>query len=982
MPSTFTRLCTAYTNLHSSIHRESFLTKCLDLQLLPKGFRLQFNLAHKPTCDKVYDDIRQVLNKASSDILKIVRDDVSLSVKNNTCIFENIWKDDDTTLNDYEQVIACKSSFIDKQAAAQHRKLTVLINESSENQVNSTIVNDGSFKLCAFNFVNGKRRNRQRVRKRRCKKSSTKRNRKVHKKSSFVPSEDDKKKFDPIVLAENIQLSKDQIDICRLPDCFAPTPKEPIDVSDQLVGTHAWAERLRWHRFYNKETEGNVINSETNIKENIFEDVPFEKKPWYQPTTRSAPREDHALELFIDTCMNDFLNPKNRRKIRDNLTSGQRKALNELKQLPITHGAACRFADKEGVTVITDLKEDDEKIKSFLHDENQYDILPSDPSKSIGSKVKKWAKRWKTNGQIDDDVATYVSNTEKSHPAKCKPLVKTHKPKPYPYRLLLAGSGTPVQPISKFVQIAISHLTNFLPYQVIDTKEFLQKIDKINQKFSPLPASARLVICDVVSLYPSVDNTMGVPAVEKALVEHPSKLQVSKECIVQALDLALTNNVCSYTDADGTTTVAAPNKGTAMGPCHACDYVDVFMGELDNKLVEDAPVPLLSSTLPLEERENHSSCDWSRFRDDGFVILPDESDIPVFENHLQNLHPDIHWTVSSGREAEYLDVKLKISEDGSIKTDVFSKNCHSYLPPSSCHNPTVFKGLAVGMGTRLRMLCSDDQILEERLVEYAKHLAVSGWDYDVALTDLRKGASKDRDTVLHGARKNKNRKKKIAWVTTYDPRVPSKSSIIKKNLHILYQNEENKNIFKKGVIIGADKKRKNLGDIYKPSVPKRIIQNGPQEEPGFFPCGKCDTCAHSRRVKELVSPRDGRRWFIKQHLTCRTPQVIYLLFCKIHNEYYTGSTKNLRSRWAQHKSDIKLKREKKCRLTQHVLRVQHPRDVDVPFLEIFAVEAVEREEDFLERELYWQANFGTVFKGFGLNFRKDLNTVLKRRIEF
>ena len=178
------------------------------------------------------------------------------------------------------------------------------------------------------------------------------------------------------------------------------------------------------------------------------------------------------------------------------------------------------------------------------------------------------------------------------------------------------------------------------------------------------------------------------------------------------------------------------------------------------------------------------------------------------------------------------------------------------------------------------------------------------------------------------------------------------------------------------------RKEKNLGDIYKPSVPKRIIQNGPQEEPGFFPCGRCDTCAHSRAVKELVSPRDGRRWLIKQHLTCKTPFVIYLLFCKIHNEYYTGSTKNLKFRWAQHKSDIKLKRENKCRLTQHVLRLQHPEDVDVPFLEIYAVEAVEREEDLLQRELFWQANFGTVFKGSGLNFRKDLNTVLKRRIEF
>ena len=284
------------------------------------------------------------------------------------------------------------------------------------------------------------------------------------------------------------------------------------------------------------------------------------------------------------------------------------------------------------------------------------------------------------------------------------------------------------------------------------------------------------------------------------------------------------------------------------------------------------------------------------------------------------------------------------------------------------------------MGTRLRMLCSDDEVLEKRILEYAKHLAVSGWSYDVALADLQKGASKDRRSVLHGARKKK--KKKIAWVTTYDPRLPSKPSIIQKNIHLLYQNEENRNIFEKRMIIGADRRRKNLGDIYKPSVPKRTIGHGPREEPGFFPCGKCDTCAHSRVVKQLISPRDGRRWLIRQHLNCRTPFVVYLLFCKIHNQYYTGSATNLRFRWANHKSDINNRKEKKCRLTQHVLRLQHPADVDMNFLEIYAVEAVEREEDLLRREIFWQANFGTMFKGSGLNFRKDLNTVLKRRVEF
>ena len=238
MPSKFTKFCTAYTNLQSSILRQTFLSKCADLQLLPKGFRLNFNLAYKPTCTKVYDDIRKTLNTASSEILKIAFEDVSLTVKNHTRTFDNTWNEEDTTLCDYEQVVACKSSFINNLEAVQNRKLIVLINELLSEQTlrNDSDVNNGSFRLCASKFVNVERRHRHRVRKRHQKKNNKKRSDNSHVTSSFIPSEDDKKKFDPIVLAENVHLSKDQIDICRLPDCFAPTPKEPIDVSDQLVG--------------------------------------------------------------------------------------------------------------------------------------------------------------------------------------------------------------------------------------------------------------------------------------------------------------------------------------------------------------------------------------------------------------------------------------------------------------------------------------------------------------------------------------------------------------------------------------------------------------------------------------------------------------------------------------------------------------------------------------------------------------------------
>ena len=69
---------------------------------------------------------------------------------------------------------------------------------------------------------------------------------------------------------------------------------------------------------------------------------------------------------------------------------------------------------------------------------------------------------------------------------------------------------------------------------------------------------------------------MGLPVVTSLLKEHPSRLGIRRDCVIEALDIDLTNNACVYTD-ETISTYARPNRGTAMGPNHACDYVDVFI---------------------------------------------------------------------------------------------------------------------------------------------------------------------------------------------------------------------------------------------------------------------------------------------------------------------------------------------------------------------------------------------------------------------
>ena len=81
--------------------------------------------------------------------------------------------------------------------------------------------------------------------------------------SQYIRTEEDIKRLDPVVLTNKVELSEADKEVLRLPDCFAPTPGAPVDVFDQAIGTHEWAERMRWRYFWNKEkTEEEIENEE------------------------------------------------------------------------------------------------------------------------------------------------------------------------------------------------------------------------------------------------------------------------------------------------------------------------------------------------------------------------------------------------------------------------------------------------------------------------------------------------------------------------------------------------------------------------------------------------------------------------------------------------------------------------------------------------------------------------------------------------
>ena len=191
----------------------------------------------------------------------------------------------------------------------------------------------------------------------------------------------------------------------------------------------------------------------------------------------------------------------------------------------------------------------------------------------------------------------FVTNIDETHLAVPKPLYKTHKKdengdmvSPVPIRTLTVGCGTPVHPLSKLMQKGIEHLTSKeeLPRNAKSTQEVLKVVNDINVNNAPLPDEAVIVLADVQKLYPNVEKEQGLASIERRLQTNPSPLGISPATIVEGLRICMRCNCVKFKNK-----FYLPNRGVAMGACHACNFSDVWMGDITQKHLDTYPLSSL-----------------------------------------------------------------------------------------------------------------------------------------------------------------------------------------------------------------------------------------------------------------------------------------------------------------------------------------------------------------------------------------------------
>jgi hypothetical protein len=157
-------------------------------------------------------------------------------------------------------------------------------------------------------------------------------------------------------------------------------------------------------------------------------------------------------------------------------------------------------------------------------------------------------------------------------------------------------------------------------------------------------------------------------------------------------------------------------NGTAMGTKMAPSYANIFMGDLEERLL------LSSLKQPLS---------WFRFIDDvDMKWIHSDKELDEFFEHANSIHPSIKFTHEvSKTKLSFLDSTTTVKE-GNMTTDLYSKptDKHQYLSPSSCHPKHCFKSISFSQAIRVKRICSTVETTKQRSGDLRHHLKRRGYN--------------------------------------------------------------------------------------------------------------------------------------------------------------------------------------------------------------------------------------------------------------
>ena len=165
---------------------------------------------------------------------------------------------------------------------------------------------------------------------------------------------------------------------------------------------------------------------------------------------------------------------------------------------------------------------------------------------------------------------------------------------------------------------------------------------------------------------------------------------------------------------------------------------------------------------------------------------------------------------------------------------------------------------------------------------------------------------------LNSTTKHKPQIKRPQCFLTYSPQGKEIDNIIKKHWHIIQSDPSFKSVYQAPPQT-VYKRAPNLRSMlvrsdYNPPAPRTFLDNNIPM--GNFKCGSCTQCNFTTRCETFNHPHTGKPIKIRGTITCSTTNVIYMLICPCGLSYCGQTSRELKTRISEHRSNIRTKNPK------------------------------------------------------------------------
>ena len=205
---------------------------------------------------------------------------------------------------------------------------------------------------------------------------------------------------------------------------------------------------------------------------------------------------------------------------------------------------------------------------------------------------------------------------------------------------------------------------------------------------------------------------------------------------------------------------------------------------------------------------------------------------------------------------------------------------NQYLHYLSFHPKHTKRAIVYSQTLRVNRLCFSEKDFNYHKLKTKEWFIKSVYPDSVIDKEMKKIRFSEQ------GQKSKKVEKGVPFVVTFHPLLSKLSSIIHRNLYLLYMNQEVKNAFTPGPIVSYRSARKISSYLVRAKLYPLERKVGSEK------CGKsrCEVCLNIQETDTFTSTTTGESFKINHRLNCDDNCLIYLLTGKCCGKQNVGET--------------------------------------------------------------------------------------------